>query len=86
MYYLPKNQIMKLHNHPQMSVVSCLIYGEMKASMYSLLQNEKYKKITKQLRSNDISFIDGQISNENNLHEFKATENAFFLDILFPEY
>ena len=34
----------------------------------------------------DFSLIDGMRTHDKNLHELKATESAFFLDILFPDY
>lgn len=37
-------------------------------------------------KEKDLHLIDGITSNEYNLHEFKALESSYFLDIIFPDY
>jgi hypothetical protein len=34
----------------------------------------------------EVAFIDGMRTNDKNIHQLKAIENTFFIDILFPDY
>lgn len=46
LYYLPKGYTMKLHDHPKMEVISYLIKGKMKATLFSRKHGDIYEKKT----------------------------------------
>lgn len=68
-----------------MQVVSYVLKGKIKASLYTK-QGENYTKKVKILTDNSLSFIEQDEHLLNNLHEFEATVPTFFIDILFPDY
>lgn len=86
-YMLPVGETIKLHNHPAMLVVSYVIQGRLEATLYSPTGSPGlYNKETSRLESESLSYIDGLRTNHKNLHEFRAVEDTYFIDILFPDY
>lgn len=70
-----------------MLVVSFVVRGRMEAKLYSPTGSPAlYNKETSTLEADALSFIDGLRTNHKNLHEFRAIEDTFFIDILFPDY
>jgi quercetin dioxygenase-like cupin family protein len=65
---MPKGEVMKLHNHPEMEVINYILRGKMEAKVYTPLLNNIYKKETHVLEPKHVSFIDGLLTKENNLH------------------
>lgn len=45
-YYLPQGEIMKLHDHPQMEIISYMLRGKMQASVYTHVEDNRYSKKT----------------------------------------
>jgi quercetin dioxygenase-like cupin family protein len=87
LYYMPEGEIMKLHNHPSMLVITYILHGNLQAEMYTPQgDNMTFSKEKSNLNSGDVAFIDGMRTNDKNLHELTATENTYFIDILFPDY
>lgn len=62
-YYLPQGEIMKLHDHPTMEVVSYLLQGKMQAQLYTPIEQDIYTKRVATLTKGCCSFIDGQRGN-----------------------
>jgi hypothetical protein len=86
-YLLPAGEIIKLHNHPAMLVVSYVVQGCLEAKLYSPTGSPGlYDKETSRLESESLSYIDGLRTTHKNLHEFRALEDTYFIDILFPDY
>lgn len=77
---------MKLHDHPQMEIISYLLQGQMKVNLYTHLSDCIYRRERKTLQKGDYSLIDGCRDSHNNLHEFVAVEPSYFIDIIFPDY
>lgn len=70
-----------------MLVASFIFKGKLEAKIYSPTENLLiFNKETVIIKEGEMSFIDGLRTNDNNLHELKAIENTYFLDILFPDY
>jgi hypothetical protein len=86
-YFLPAGETIKLHNHPAMLVVSYVVQGRLEAKLYSPTHSPGlYNKETSTLGGEAVSYIDGLRTNTRNLHEFRALEDTYFIDILFPDY
>lgn len=77
---------MKLHDHPQMEIISYLLQGKMRASLYTHLVDSTYGKKSVTLEKGEYSLIDGCRDNDWNLHEFVALQPSYFIDIIFPDY
>ena len=43
-YFLPKGETMKLHDHPNMEVVNYILKGKMQADVFTHLNEDTYKK------------------------------------------
>lgn len=71
-YYLPQGEVMKLHDHPRMQVISYVLRGKMEARIYSPLPDRTYDKETAVLEEKSVRFIDGCRTTRDNLHEFVA--------------
>jgi hypothetical protein len=84
-YRVPQSTIMKLHDHPNMNVLSYIIEGSMLASIYNVNPvTGLYKKSSKILEEKAITALNPSY---NNFHQFEATDNqCSFMDIIFPEY
>ena len=83
-YHLPKNLIMKMHDHPSMQVMTYVLAGNMKARTLTHKKKNLFEQKIKDIGIKDIMTIDGI---EDNMHEFVGGENGCtFLDILFPDY
>ena len=44
LYYIPKGITMKIHDHPKMEVISYLVKGKMKASLFTHKHDDIYSK------------------------------------------
>ena len=70
-----------------MLVVSHIMKGKLEATYYSPIAIPcVYNKETLTLTQNCTSYIDGLRTNNKNLHELKAIEDSYFIDILYPDY
>jgi len=93
-FLIPKGNYLPLHNHPNMLVISKVIWGSVQISSYdkqvkinnqlekfNIFQvNEKSKVI---LNLNEISIL---TPDKNNIHEVIAYEDSAFFDIILPSY
>jgi quercetin dioxygenase-like cupin family protein len=62
LYYMPKGEIMKLHDHPKMSVINFIAKGKMEAQLYTNLKENLYRKEVHALEDNSLKFIDGMLT------------------------
>jgi hypothetical protein len=70
-----------------MLVATYIIKGKVQANVYSPTATPfVFNKETLTLEMGSASFIDGLRTNNKNLHELRAIEDTYFLDILFPDY
>jgi hypothetical protein len=53
-------------------VVNYILRGRMEAKIYTNISQNIYRKETHVLEEKNVKFIDGIISNKDNLHEFTA--------------
>ena len=72
-YYLPKGEVMKMHDHPEMLVITFVIKGLISADVYSPLEDcITFEREKQDWTSGNVAFIDGMRTNNKNLHELKA--------------
>ena len=94
LFLLPKGRIIKLHDHPGMTVCSKVLVGSISVKAYNCISNRIYAK------DHDQSIAVMQESviktskdkawflspSDNNIHEFEAVSNCIIFDILLPPY
>lgn len=93
-FLIPKGNTIPLHNHPDMFVISKVIWGSVlincfdrkdqkdkQLEEYDVFQANEKEKIN--LKINDIAIL---TPNKNNIHEVIAHEDSAFFDIILPAY
>jgi len=94
-FLIPKGNKLPMHNHPDMFVISKVIWGSVQINCYDrkainddkhleeydVFQVEEKEKIN--LKKNEITIL---TPNKNNIHEVTAYEDSAFFDIILPAY
>lgn len=93
-FLIPKGNTIPMHNHPNMFVISKVIWGSVLVNCfdrkvnndkqleeYDVFQVEEKEKI--ELKKNDIAIL---TPDKNNIHEVIAHEDSAFFDIVLPAY
>jgi cysteamine dioxygenase len=93
-FLVPKGNTLPLHNHPNMFVISKVIWGSVLINCfdrtanndknleeYDVFQAEEKEKLN--LKINDIAIL---TPNKNNIHELIAQEDSAIFDIILPAY
>lgn len=93
-FLIPKGNTIPMHNHPNMFVISKVIWGsvlincfdkkannEKNLEEYDVFQVEEKEKIN--MKKNDIAIV---TPDNNNIHEVIAHEDSAFFDIILPAY
>lgn len=93
-FLIPKGNTIPLHNHPNMFVVSKVIWGSVLINNfdkkptndrhleeYDVFQVDEKEKIN--MKQNDIAIL---TPDKNNIHEVIAHEDTAFFDIILPAY
>lgn len=75
---------MKMHDHPEMQVMTYILAGNMMARTLTHKKKNLYEEKLREIGNKDILTIDGM---EENFHEFVGGDSGCtFMDILFPDY
>lgn len=92
-FLIPRGNSIPLHNHPNMFVISKIIWGNVLINNYdkvpSLKRHEAYdcfpveKKEEKELKLNELAVL---TPSQNNIHEVCALEDSALFDIILPAY
>jgi len=97
-FLLPKGASIPLHDHPQMTVASQLLWGSIKVNSYDWVRKDRHfaspdgqdYNLARLTLSEQVSAPQFLVltAEENNLHEFEAMsdEGAAFFDVLCPPY
>eukprot|EP00210_Caulerpa_lentillifera_P002835 g2709.t1 len=80
-----------IHDHPQMTVLTRLLYGELRFTSYDLIKplsrrgcfSGRISRAGVLSEDNCLSFL---LPNKSNLHKFEALSNCAILDVLAPPY
>lgn len=89
-FCLPANAEIPLHNHPDMTVFSRVLYGTMHVQSYDLKDPSSLEKGAVTVHNRDFTAEDMPISlfptNGGNIHQFNAVTDCAVLDLLSPPY
>lgn len=87
-FCLPKNSRIPLHNHPGMSVVSRVLYGDLHVTSFDWTDtNDMIAKPVYNGMMNDMMGAHVLLPNSHgNMHQFTAHSDCAILDILCPPY
>jgi len=96
-FVLPKNTSIPLHDHPKMTVLSKLIFGEVKVKAFdwispsSVYEDPNSSHPAKLVTNDQVIAAPSNVrilypTDGGNLHSFSAVTNCAFFDILAPPY
>ena len=84
-FLLPQGHALPLHDHPEMAVLSKVVYGAVQIEAYSLSDDNTCSMTLTESRDETQQAWYLTPSN-NNIHSFVATKPCLILDILLPPY
>ena len=90
-FIIPAGKCLPLHDHPNMSVISKLIQGELQVRGFNMIKYDFENKST--LAEMCITSVKSSFEkpwlltpSQSNIHEFKAISTCAILDVLMPPY
>ncbi|KAN0052896.1 hypothetical protein ACTA71_012376 [Dictyostelium dimigraforme] len=88
-FAFPPNTSIPEHDHPEMTVLSKILYGSISCDSFDWIDKKQGKAIYK--GKNILNSIDEKVKitypNENNIHRFQSgEEHSAVLDLLYPPY
>jgi len=100
-FCIPENQDMPLHDHPQMTVCSKVLYGEVRVEAYDKVpelegngnqlnrENKQNAVVARKTKDDVVTEETGPFalfSEKRNIHKFSAVSSCAILDVLGPPY